>query len=304
VSDAPESEPPRRNRWVVVLLVVLPLWLFISAGIGLWLWYRGQNPDEVVEPSKFATPIEAGRLADDMHKLVGIIGSRHVGSESGAKGLGRAASMIQGSLGPSNAGYRIDVDPGPSTPSGNWPVIVATLPGDERAPLWVVGGYDTRGGGVEANSTGVASLIAVARALANERPGRPVKFAFLPHAYDGEAPVLRLLDQFTGSVGKADLMLVVEAMGAGEELLISSRESDALARPAFEKHGSIVGAEVICLEDDFDLASTLFELNQPAVRVATRRVVAEDEADSELPDPAGHAAASRRLAELVLELAG
>jgi hypothetical protein len=99
------------------------------------------------------------------------------------------------------------------------------------------------------------------------------------------------------------LVLVVEAMGAKGELMISSRDSEALVRPAFEKHGTIVGAEAICLEDDFDLASTLFELNQPAVRVATRGVVAAAEADDAMPDSGKHAAATRALADLVMGLA-
>ena len=114
-----------------------------------------------------------------------------------------------------------------------------------------------------------------------------------------------LVDEAHGGagLGMMDAAVVVEAMGSESELMISSRDATALTKPAFEKHGKIVGAEVVCLADDFDLASTLFELNQPAVRVATRRVVGEGEADDRLPDETKHAAATRALAELVMELA-
>lgn len=298
-----DDSEPRRKRWVVAALVILPLWLFVSAGFAVWKYHHDSEKEELIEPSKFATPISADRIADDMRKLVEMVGPRSVSSESGAKGLVRASSMIQGSLGVGNAGYRVEVEGGPKTPNGNWPIIVATLPAESPQSIWVVTGYDTLGFGVEANSSGVASVLAVARALAGEKPMRPVKFAFLPHVYDADGPVLPSLDQFTRMTGKSDLVLVVEAMGAKGELMISSRDSDALTRPEFEKHGTIVGAEAICLEDDFDLASTLFELNQPAVRVATRRVVGAGELDDQMPDPVQHAAATGALAELVMDLA-
>ncbi|MEP4078842.1 hypothetical protein [Haloferula sp.] len=299
----PDESKSRRSRWMVAALVILPAWLVISAGFGVWKYYQDSKKEEIIEPSKFATPISPDRISDDMRKLVEIVGPRNVGSEEGANGLTRAASMIQGSLGPGNAGYRVELEGGPETPNGQWPVIMATLPGGSAQPLWVIAGYDTLGGGVEANSSGLASVLAVARAVAGEKPRRPVKFAFLPHAYDTDGPVLPLLDRFTRKLGKPDLVLVVEAMGAKGELMISSRDAEALARPSFEAHGAIVGAEAVCLEDDFDLASTLFELNQPAIRVATRRVVREGEADEVLPDAAKHAASTRALAELVMELA-
>ncbi|MGB6221877.1 M28 family peptidase [Haloferula sp.] len=288
---------------MVAVLVILPLWLVVSAGLGLWKYYLGTQQEELIESSKFATPMTGEGLADDMRKLVGIVGPRNVGVESGRRGLRRASSMIQGLLGPSNAGYAVELEMGPEVAGEKWPIIVATLPGKEEQAVWVVAGYDTLGAGVEANSSGVCSLLAVARAVANERPMKSIKFAFLPHAYDPGSPVLPLLDQFTSLLGNADLLLVVEAMGAKGELLISSREVEVLRNPGFEKWGTIVGAEAICLEDDFDLTSTLFELNQPAVRIATRRVVSETETDEELPDPAKHLASTRALAELVMELA-
>jgi hypothetical protein len=303
VIEEPEDSKPRRSRWVVAMLVIFPLWLVVSAIFGLWKYHHDSKKVEVIEPSKFTTPIKAARLADDMRKFVEIIGVRNVTSDEGKRGLKRAASMIQGSLGPGNAGYRVELEKGIGDSGMGWPVIVVTLPGGGGQPLWVVTGYDTLGIGVEANSSGVASVLSVARAVAGEKPLRPIKFAFLPHVYDADAPVLPLLDQFSRSMGKPDLVLVVEAMGAKGELLVSSRELEALKRPFFEKWGTIVGAEAICLEDDFDLASALFELNQPAIRVATRRVVTAGEVDDQMPDPAQHAAATRALAELVMDLA-
>ena len=300
-----EEVDRKSRRWVVALLVVLPLWMAVSGGIGLWIWWRGQVAAEQAGPAKFATAIEAGALASDVMKLVEIAGPRGIGSEEKRAGLGRAEAMIESSIGPSNAGYVVEKMPAPPTADGRaWPVMVATLQGDDRAPLWVIAGYDTAvANPVEANSTGLASVLAVANALSGERLGRPVKFAFLPHVYEAEAPVLKTLDAFTRWMGEAEAVLVVEATGAGEELWISSRDAERVAAPAFQDSGKVVGAEVVCLGDDFDLSSVLFEMNRPAVRVSTRPVVGPSDEEIALPDADAHAAATRRLADLVSALA-
>lgn len=295
------EEPPRPDRRIVLMLVLLPVWLVVSSGIGLWMWYEGQR--KVDEPVKFTTPVAAGPLAEDVRKLVEVVGPRNVSTAGGAQGLTRAAAMIEGSLGPGNAGYRIDKWLAPETPSGRWPVIVAMLPGDERAPLWVVTAYDSRGGGVEANASGVASVLAAAQAMAGEKPGRPVNFIFLPHGADEDGPLLPQLDAFSRRTGEGEVVLVVEAMGARDGLMISSRDAELLAGGVFEKHGTIVGAEAICLEDDLDLSALLFELGEPAVRVATRRVVGPDEADDEMPVAEVHAAATEALVGLIRAVA-
>ena len=59
------------------------------------------------------------------------------------------------------------------------------------------------------------------------------------------------------------------------------------------------GAEVVCIGDDADLASVLFEMGLPAVRVATRPQITEQEADNTLPPSAVLAASAGRLVELI-----
>jgi hypothetical protein len=53
-----------------------------------------------------------------------------------------------------------------------------------------------------------------------------------------------------------------------------------------------------------DLSSILFEMNLPAVRVATRPVVTAAEPDDKLPSPATVAASTGRLVELIRRCAG
>jgi hypothetical protein len=289
-------------------LWLVPLGLVITSGLGLWLHFKGKAVAEQVEQARFTTTINADLLHDDMSKMLSFVGERHVSSPAGIQGLNRAAAMIGGSLGPANAGYKVESIAGPQVGENRWPILIATLRGkDESAgPLWIVAPYDSRPGspGAEGNASGVVSVMAAAHALANSSPKRAVHFAFVPHAYDAEAPVMEIQKQLAQRIGKASTVLVVEAMGAAEKLMISSRDAGNSVLQQAAGLGEVVGAEVICLEDDFDLSATLFELGLPAARVSTRRVVKADEADATAPDPAVHVAATRSLVALIERLSG
>ncbi len=288
---------------MVIFLTVLPLWLIGSTGIGLWLWHRGQGDQEKLETNRFRTPISVEGLEDDLRKIVEIAGPRHAGSERGATGLRRTAAMIQGSLGTGNAGYPLEVHPGPKAGEGRWPLVMARLPGEGRS-IAVVAGYDARAGrpGVEENGTGLSAVLAVAQALAGDAPGRPVTFAFVPHVYGEEGLAMDSLGRLGAHLDDPAMLLVVEAMGQTDSLMVSSRDTSLLE--PFEGRARVVGAEVVCLGDDRDPASLLFEMGLPAVRVSTRAMLAPDDPDDRLPDPRTHAAATIKLAELVRDLAG
>ena len=164
--------------------------------------------------------------------------------------------------------------------------------------------YDSRAGsrGAEANATGLAATLAAAQALARDKPKVSVHFVFLPHANDPESPVIETAAKFlelAKSAGPPKAILCVESMGAGEPLWLSSRDTSAAPLSLVSGLGAVYGAEVVCLGEDTDLASTLFEMNLPAVRVATRPLVLADEADEELPFAPTVAASTGRLIELI-----
>lgn len=294
----------KRPRWVVVLLVIVPLWLVISGGLALWYFHHREKKQARVEQARFAQTISESSLADDLKKLVEIIGERNGSSESAGKNLSRTAAMIEGALGPSNTGYAIRKEQGPA----GWPLIQVVLRGkDENAPaLWVVTSYDSRHGspGVEANATGVAATLAVAQAMAADKPDANIHFVFLPHANDPEAPVLETATKLRTLATNAKTILCVEAMGAGGELWLSSRDANAGPLSKIEGLGAVRGADVICLGDDVDLASILFEMGLPAVRVATRPMIGADETDSKLPSPHVAANSTGRLLELIRRCSG
>jgi hypothetical protein len=293
-------ETPKRSRWVTVLLVLLPLWL-VGSGIGaLWYYFHREKKQALVEQERFAQAVSAPLMEDDLRKLVEVIGERNASSEMAAANLSRTASMIEGLLGPSNTGYTVRKHKGPA----EWQTLQVTLAGKEaEAPaVWVLASYDSRAGsrGAEANATGLAATLAAAQALAHYKPNSPVHFVFLPHSNDAESPVVETAAKFAElPKSRAKAILCVEAMGAGEPLWLSSRDVSAAPLNLVSGLGAVYGADVVCLGDDTDLASMLFEMNLPAVRVSTRPLVTAQEPDERLPFAPTVAGSTGRLIELI-----
>lgn len=294
--------PKFRPRWISLLLVLLPLWLVGSGGAALWYYFHLEKKQALVEQERFAQNVSAPLLADDLRKIVEVIGERNTSSESAAANLSRTASMIEGLLGPSNTGYAVKRNKGPAS----WPLLQVTLTGrDPKAPaVWVLTSYDSRAGsrGAEANATGLAATLATAQALARDTPKVSIHFVFLPHVNDPESPVIETAAMFLElekSAGPPKAVLCVESMGAGEPLWLSSRDTSAIPLNLISDLGAVYGAEVVCLGEDFDFASTLFEMDLPAVRVSTRPLITADEADERLPFAPTVAASTGRLIELI-----
>lgn len=286
----------RRDPRVVALLVLLPLWLVASTVFGLFLWWRGERNKSEPEQVRFTTPVEVDRLADDMRKLVEIVGPRQVGSEAGAFGLTRAATMIEGSLGASNAGYRIEKVSGPETPGGSWPLLMVTLPGDARPPVWVMTAYDTADGRLAADSSAVASTLAVAQALAGDSPGRPVTFAFVPHLHEPGAPSSATFDLLSGRIRPAAVVLWVGSMAGSGDLQVSGSAAGWPHREAIVRHATPVDAAG-------DSDGRPFPSDPRVVRVAAKSPAGGEGETRQGVDPDAHAAATRALAELVRDLA-
>lgn len=298
------SDLPKRPKWLTVLLVALPVWLLASGGVTLWILLHREGEQAKAEQQRFAQSVSIPMIADDLKKLVEIIGERNGDNESAAKNLTRAASMIEGLLGPTNTGYAIRRERGPA----DWPLIQITLQGKrpELPAVWVLASYDSRPGspGVEANATGLAATLAAAQALAGDSLGVNVHFVFLPHANDPESPVLETAAKFKQMAVSPKSVLCVEAMGAGEDLWFSSRDASTMPDALIQGLGKIRGAEVICLGEDVDLASILFEMGLPAVRVSTRPLVTPAEPDARPAFAPTVAASAGRLVELIRRSAG
>lgn len=298
------TQKKSRTRWTAVFLVVLPLWLILSASVGIWLLFRHERKQEEQEQARFSHAVSIPLLSDDLKKIVTLIGERNPSSAASAANLSRMASMIEGLLGPSNTGYTVRKHRGPS----EWPILQVSVAGKSgHDPLWIVTSYDSPAGsrGAEANATGLAATLAAAQAVAADKPARTIHFTFTPHANDPDSPVVegaRILSSLLRQPAPSAL-LVVEAMGGGEALWLTSRDTAATPLDHAGSLGEVIGAEVACLGEDSDLASVLFEMGFPAVRVSTRPIVLTNEPDDREPFAPTVAASSGRLVELIRRLA-
>jgi hypothetical protein len=292
----------KKIRLVPWLLVLLPLWLIGSAGFALVKYFKDEKDSAVEEGNRFARSVTTGPIADDLRKLVSLIGERNTAKP---EKLAATASMIRGLLGPSNIGYEVKSINGPV----DFPMLQVTIPSldADAAPVWILTSYDSPIGsrGAERNATGLTATLAAAQALAADKPVRPIHFLFLPHANEADAPIVKtamLASKAIGGSPAPKAILCIEAMGDTETLILSSRDTEALPVAEFSGLGKILGAEVVCLGDDFDLASTLFEMDVPAIRVATRPMLLPDEKDDKLPFAPTVGASTGRLIELVRRL--
>ncbi|MFD2256903.1 M28 family peptidase [Luteolibacter algae] len=294
--------PQKKFRIVPLLLVLLPLWLIGSGAFAL-VKYFSQEKAELEETGKrFSRSVSTEDLADDLKKIITLVGERN--TTKPAK-LAATASMIQGLLGPANTGYKIGHIDSPS----DFPIIHVSVPAKKSGnpPVWVLSSYDSPVGsrGAEKNATGLTAALAAARALADEKPAHDIHFVFLPHSNEADSPVIETaaaVREFIARAPSPQALLCIEAMGDSESLILTSRDTEAIPTTEFAGLGKVLGAEVICLGDDFDLASTLFEMNLPAIRIATRPTLLPDENDEQLPFAPTLAASTGRLIELIRRL--
>ncbi|MFN9512162.1 MAG: hypothetical protein ACK57Z_04230 [Akkermansiaceae bacterium] len=290
-----------KSRILPWLLVILPLWLIVSAAVFLVQYFKNEASDKSLAEQRFAKSVSAESIADDLRKIISVIGERNT---SKPDQLSATASMIEGSLGPSNIGYQIEKITG----SLNFPILKVTIPssGPSAEPIWILTSYDSpkNSRGAEKNASGLVATLATAQALADFSTPRPIHFLFIPHANEDNSPILETVTIISNLIkpNKPKAILCVEAMSDAETLTLSSRDTTLLPSVDYEDLGKIVGAEVICLGEDFDLASTLVEMGHPTIRISTRPMLLPDEADNKLPFAPTLAASTGRFIELVRRL--
>lgn len=295
-------EETKKSRVLPWLLVILPLWLVVSGVFALVKYFNDQEIEAIEAEQRFSKSVSAASIEDDLKKIIQLIGERNTAKPDQ---LSAIASMIEGSLGPSNIGYQVSKIESPT----DFPILKVTVPASKKsaAPIWILTSYDSPSGsrGAERNATGLAATLAAAQALADQTPAQPIHFVFVPHANEADAPVIEtatIVANLIQAETDAHAILCVETMGDSEKLILSSRDTEALPDFNIDDLGKILGAEVVCLGDDFDLASTLFEMKLPAVRVATRPMLLPDESDEKIPFAPTLASSTGRLIELIKRL--
>lgn len=233
----------KRPRWVILTLSLMPLWLGLSAGGAVWWSLRSDKQAEEERDQRFAMGMSVQRIADDLRKLEGFIGPRHTAEPQSRKALGRAASMLEGLLGPSNTGYLITKLPGPE----GFPLICASLKSAERNPasLWVMAAYDTgprddpdnwpgsAAVSFAPSSSAVASLVAAAQAMARDQIEVDIHFLLVPHGNDPDSPYAEMVPKLLQAYPRPTRIFLIQQMADSPDLvgLVPGNQSDAWQLP-------------------------------------------------------------------------
>lgn len=165
-----EPIQPSKNSVIKIGIAVIPAILILSICIALYL---GANEDP--EPNN---PIEGevtvSELEDYLNKLNGGIQERGFFSDAGIKGLRQTASMVKGSLGPENLGYRIHSNQADSEQGLLWDTIWIDIGeiGDDL-PLLIALPYGEGG-------TPVAFALGFAEYLTSHPLTSPLRIVFYP----------------------------------------------------------------------------------------------------------------------------
>jgi hypothetical protein len=292
----------KKSRVISWLLVLLPLWLIVSGGFALMRYFHKEAAAPTRAENRFAKRVSTDSVADDLEKLISVVGERNTGKPDQ---LAATASMIEGTLGPSNTGYKVSKIKSPS----DFPIIKVTIdsPNPSAEPIWILTSYDSpdHSRGAEKNATGLAATLAAAQSLADFCPACPIHFIFIPHVNENDAPILETAitaSKLIQSKTQPRAVLCIEAMGDAESLIFSSRDTSALSKVDFEDLGKIAGAEVVYLGDGFDLSSALYNMNLAAIRISTRPTLLPSESDEKTPFAPTLAASAERLIELIRRL--
>ncbi|MEP3214287.1 MAG: hypothetical protein ABJQ29_13905, partial [Luteolibacter sp.] len=168
----------KKSPLVPILLVVLPVWLIVSAGYALVKYFKDEKKAATAETQRFTRAVSTPSVEDDLRKIITLIGERNTATPDK---LSATSSMIQGTLGPANTGYQVTTTNGPA----DFPLISVSVASEKSAaaPIWILTSYDSPLGspGAEKNATGLTATLAAAQSLANASPARPIHFLFLPH---------------------------------------------------------------------------------------------------------------------------
>jgi hypothetical protein len=99
-----DTKSPRIYK---ILLMILPVGVVIGTIIFMFMYFYLEREDEKNHAVIVSHGLRVSDLEDMVDKFADRIGQRNIESEQGRVGLRRAASMIEGRLGPQNVGYPV-----------------------------------------------------------------------------------------------------------------------------------------------------------------------------------------------------
>ena len=170
------EEAEKKDWFSKFFTIVVPFGLIVATVVGIIIHVVGK-PDESqdIERRQPRTVSEA-EVTDLQQKLGVLLGDRNVETEAGRNALRGAQAFVAGTLSPENAGYAVELGDGVSSKGFLFRPVTVTLEGKKRRDVVTV--FNVFSGELDA-AADTAATLAVAQAMAAERPPRSLRFVFL-----------------------------------------------------------------------------------------------------------------------------
>ena len=172
-----ETQAPRIYK---VLLMVLPVGVVLGTIIFMFMYFYLEREDEKNHAVIVSHGLRVSDLEDMVGKFTDRIGERDIETEQGRVGLRRAASMIEGRLGPQNVGYPVRKCEGEAAYGLLWKSLSVEILGEETPEDVVFAAVSYSGAGKVADANAVSTMMMLASSMAREKPARTIRFVFLP----------------------------------------------------------------------------------------------------------------------------
>jgi len=171
-----ESQP----RIYKFLLMVLPVGVVIGTIVFMFMYFYMEREEERNHSVIASYGLRFDDLEDMVGKFTDRIGVRDHATAEGRRGLKRAASMIEGRLGPQNVGYPVKKGEGVAIDGLLWKSLWVDLRGESSPDEVVLATVSYAGAGEVADANCVSTLMMLASSMARDQPSKTIRFVFLP----------------------------------------------------------------------------------------------------------------------------
>jgi hypothetical protein len=177
MSEFDSSKSPRVYK---VLLMALPVGVVVGTIIFMFMYFYLEREDERNHAVIVSHGLRVSDLEDMVDKFTDRIGERDLETEQGRVGLKRAASMIEGRLGPQNVGYPVKKCEGQAAYGLLWKSLAVEIRGEDKPDEVVFAAVSYSGAGNVADANSVSTLMMLSASMAREKAARTLRFVFLP----------------------------------------------------------------------------------------------------------------------------
>ncbi|NNJ86821.1 MAG: hypothetical protein HKP20_06600 [Akkermansiaceae bacterium] len=177
-ADQPEQDTPRRIY--KVLLMILPVGVLIGTIVFMFMYFYLEREEEKNYAVIVSHGLRISDLEDMVNKFTDRIGERDLETEQGRVGLRRAASMIEGRLGPQNVGFPVSKSEGEAAYGLLWKSLAVEIEGAQKPDEIIFAAVSYSGAGKVADANCTSTLMMLASAMARQKTDRTLRFVFLP----------------------------------------------------------------------------------------------------------------------------